>query len=303
LKRRRPLLRAAGRLSAWCAICAGCGSGAPDVPGQPDDAGGRRGELDSIVVIDAEDRRLALPAPARRIVSLVPSATATLRAIGAGQTLVARTDFDRAEWAAGLPSVGGGLEPSLETIVALQPDLVVRFGGEQDPRTRARLEELSIPFLSVRPDGLADIFRTAELLGAVTGRISAADSLVRSLRDGLGKASEAVATLPPVRVAYVLGGSPPWVAGPGTYIDEVLSLIGGSNVFADLGALYSAVSVEELRTRAIDVVLVSAPGQYDETLTPDARTVVIGDALDIPGPDVVEAALRVAELLHGRPLR
>lgn len=258
---------------------------------------------DSIVVVDAEGLRRVFRQPARRIISLVPSATATLRAIGADQALVGRTDYDTQEWAMSLPSVGGGLQPSLEAIVALEPDLVIRFAGSQDPRTRSRLDQLGIAYVTVRPDRIEDIFETAQILGRVTGRVAAADSLVHFLRQGLRETSEAVSGWPRLRVAYVLGGSPPWVSGPETYISEVLALVGGDNVFSDLDALYSAISPEVLRTRQIDVVLVATRGEYDEGLTPGARVQAIGNALEIPGPEVVEAARRVAELLHGRPLR
>lgn len=275
-------------------ICAACG---------PDAEPAWRESPGAIVVIDAAGTESVLPRPARRVVSLVPSATETLHAIGAQGTLVGRTDFDAAPWAAELPSVGGGLEPNLEAIVALEPDLVIRFAGEQDPRTRARLDELGIPHVAVRPDRLSDIYATAVLMGRVTGRDAAADSLVTSIRARLDEVARGVSEWPRLRVAYVLGGSPPWVAGPDTYIAEVVSLIGGRNVFSDLGELYAAVSPEELVTRDIDVVLVSHRGEYDESLTRGARIAVIGDALEIPGPGVVEAARHVAELLHGRALR
>jgi iron complex transport system substrate-binding protein len=140
-------------------------------------------------------------------------------------------------------------------------------------------------------------------LGRVTGADSAADSLVRALEAGLAELSQRVEQLPRLRAVYVLGGTPPWVAGPDTYIDEIIRLVGGDNAFQDLGALYSAVSPEELRARKIDVVLVSDASQFDATLTPQARIVEIGDALEIPGPHVVDAAWRVAELLHGTSLR
>lgn len=258
---------------------------------------------DSTVVVDAEGRRVALAGPALRIVSLVPSATQTLHAIGASGSLVGRTDFDMEPWARDIPSVGGGLEPSLEAIVALEPDLVIRFGGAQDPRTAGRLDALGIPYLTVRPDRLEDIYEIATLLGQVTGGESSAQALVRGLRGGLRALSETVSGRPRLRVAHVLGGSPPWVTGPGTYISEVLAIVGGDNVFEDLGTLYAAVSPEELRTRDIDVVLVSRRGDMDERLVPGARIVEIGDALEIPGPEVVDAARRVAELMHGRSLR
>ena len=226
-----------------------------------------------------------------------------LRALGVDSVLVARTDFDQQEWLAHLPSVGGGLEPNLEQIVALRPDLIIRFHGEQDSRTPARLDELGIMHIAVRPDRLQDVYAGAILLGRATGADAAADSLVRALEVGLAELSQRVAQLPRLRTVYVLGGTPPWVAGPNTYIDEIIRLVGADNAFEDLGSLYSAVSPEELRAREIDVVLVSDASQFDEALTPQARIVEIGAALEIPGPEVVDAAWRVAELLHGTTLR
>ena len=256
----------------------------------------------TIDLLDAAGDTVTLAAPARRVVSLVPSATETLRAMGRESVLVGRTDYDTQSWAAALPSVGGGLEPNLEAIVSLRPDLVVRFAGEQDARTPARLAELGIPVLAVRPDRIEDIFRTMELLGDAVGERAAADSLAREIRHGLAEAAAKARALPRLRVAYVLGGTPPWVAGGGTYIDEVVSLMGGDNVFGDLGALYAAVSPEELRMRRIDVVLVSGAESFDPSLVPGARIEEVGSALEVPGPGVVASAYLVAERIHGRGL-
>lgn len=288
-------VRARLLLAALAVVSSACGN--------PDAQGSSASEEGAIRVVDASGAEVSLPAPARRIVSLVPSATQTLGAIGAERALVGRTDFDTEPWASGLPSVGGGIEPNLEAIVALEPDLVIRFAGTQDPRTPARLDDLGIPHVAVRPDHVDDIYGTAELLGAVTGHGAAADSLVAAIRNGLQALGTRAAELPRLRVAYVLGGTPPWVSGPDTYIDEIVSLAGGDNVFNDLGALYSAVSPEQLRTRNIDVVLVSEAGTFDARLTPGARVVDVGDTLEIPGPGVVDAAYHVAELMHGRSLR
>ena len=279
-------------LVAWMGL--GCTA---EGPGRGPESDATPGE---VRLVDAAGVELVLARPARRVVSLVPSATETLRAMGAADVLVGRTDFDTAPWATALPSVGGGIEPNLEALVALEPDLVVRFAGEQDPRTPSRLDALGVPHLAVRPDRIEDIYGTAGLLGDATGYAAAADALIERIRDGLATVAASVRGLERVQVAYVLGGTPPWVAGPGTYIDEVVSLAGGDNVFADLGALYSAVSPEELRTRDIQVVLLSTGATYDRSLTPGARVEVVGDALEIPGPGVVDAAYRVAELLHGR---
>jgi iron complex transport system substrate-binding protein len=258
---------------------------------------------EGISVVDASGSERFFAAPVTRVISLVPSATQTLKALGVDSVLVGRTEFDGEEWLAHLPSVGRGLEPSLERIVALRPDLVIRFHGEQDSRTPARLDELGIRHVAIRPDRLQGVYAAALLLGRVTGADATADSLVRAIESGLAELSQWVAQLPRLRTVYVVGGTPPWIAGPNTYIDEILGLVGGDNAFDDLQLLYSAVSPEELRAREIDVVLVSEASEFDATLTPRARIVEIGSVLEIPGPNVVDAAWRVAELLHGTSLR
>ncbi|MDH3205877.1 MAG: helical backbone metal receptor [Gemmatimonadota bacterium] len=292
---RRALTLMWATTSLVCVVATGCTSG---------EVGDREvGAAGWIRVTDASGVAVTLPAPAQRVVSLVPSATQTLRAIGADGALVGRTDFDNQPWAAAIQSVGGGLEPNLESIVALEPDLVIRFGGSQDPRTPRRLDDLGIAHIAVRPDQVDDIYQTTLILGAVTGHERAADSLVASIRRDLEDLSAKAATLRRHRVAYVLGGTPPFVSGPGTYIDEIVSLVGGDNVFGDLRMLYSSVSPEELLTRDIEVVLHSGADNFDATLTPGARVIQVGDILEIPGPDVVEAAYYIAEMLHGRSLR
>jgi iron complex transport system substrate-binding protein len=237
--------------------------------------------------------------PASRIVSLVPSATLTLHEIGAADRLVGRTDFDTAAWTAELPSVGGGLEPNLETIVSLRPDLVIRFAGSQDRRTPARLDDLGIPHIAVRPDRIDDVLETARVLGRATGLEEEADELVTRIEAGLAEVEERVRPHPRKRVAYVLGGTPPWVAGPGTYIHELVTLAGGDNVFADLGELYAGVSPEEIRSREIEVVLVSGADVFDPSLAPEARIEIVDASIEIPGPHLADAARHLAELLHG----
>jgi iron complex transport system substrate-binding protein len=199
--------------------------------------------------------------------------------------------------------VGGGIEPSLEAIVSLEPDLVIRFAGEQDTRTAARLDQLAVRHVAVRPDRIEDIYHTLDLVGRAIGEPGRADSLESAIRTGLAEASASVRSLGRVRVAYVLDGTPPWVAGPGTFIDEVLSLMGGDNAFADLDALYAPVSPEQLRNRRIDVVLLAGTQVLDSSLVPGARIERVEGALDLPGPGVVEAAKRVGALVHGRTSR
>jgi iron complex transport system substrate-binding protein len=270
-------------------IGAACGRG-------PDQAG--TSQIDTgQTFLDAAGREHPIAA-ASRIVSLVPSATSTLHALGADRLLVGRTDYDTEPWAAMVPSVGGGLDPNLESLLALQPDLVIRFEGQQDRRTPARLDDFGIAHVAVRPEGLADIFTTIQIVGQVTGRIAGADSLAEVLRNELDEVAASVADRARPRVMYTLGGSPPWVSGPGTFVVDLITLAGGDNVFDDLATPWAAVSPEEVRTRSVEVVLVPDPATFDAGLVPGARIIAVGAMLDLPGPDVASAARRVAELIH-----
>jgi len=250
-------------------------------------------------IVDADGAEHVFAAPATRIVSLVPSVTEILHAIGAQGHLVGRTDFDEQVWARSIPSVGGGLEPSLEAIVALRPDVVVRFAGAQDPRTPSRLDDLGIPHVSVRPDRVDDIYGTVLLAGRLTGREADADSLVAAIRGALDEVARAVRGEPRVRVAYVLGGTPPWVAGPDTYISDVLSVAGADNAFSDLGGLYAPVSREELLSRELDLIMVGSLSSAPSSLPRGVRVEPVGELLELPGPRVAQAAREVARLLHG----
>ena len=262
-----------------------------------------RSTVSNIILVDATGLEVTLQEPAQRIISLVPSATQTLRALGAIHTVVGRTDFDIENWVLDIPSVGGGLEPNFEDIIALEPDLVVRFAGDQDPQTKSRLDELEIPQIAVRPDRLTDLYASVRLLGKATGTEPAADSIVASIKNELADLQRWTSEKSKVHTAYILGGSPPWVAGPNSYIDEILALAGGRNVFSDLGFLYGSVSPEQLRVRKIDVVLISDRSQFDPRLTPGSRIEEIGNTLELPGPHIAETARHIARILHDDRVR
>lgn len=273
--------------------CTACGADAPAADGPADGA-----SPPDVGIVDAAGRTHGSDDPPRRIVSLVPSATGTLRALGAGDRLVGRTQFDTAEDIAHLPSVGPGLRPNIESLLALEPDLVIRFAGPSDPDTPERLDRAGIRHFAVRPDGVADVREMVRELGALVGRAVEADSLVAKLDAGLADVRERVAGREPVRVAYILGGSPPWVAGPGTFIDELLETAGGLNVFDDLGDLYAPVSVEALLARDVDLFVVAPGAEVDRRVRDRAPTRAAPPGLETPGPDLAASAAVLARLLH-----
>ncbi len=250
-----------------------------------------------VQLIDAAGTLHTFEAAPLRIVSLVPSATEALLEMGVANHLVGRTDYDRVPELAGLPSVGGGLQPNLEILVSLDLDLVIRFAGESDLATAERLTALGIPHFAVQPDGIEDVLTIIGNLGRIMGASDAADSMLREIRGALTDVARRVAELPEPRVVYILGGDPPWVAGPGTYIDELMTVAGGKNVFDDLGPLYAPVSMEALLARELDLILLSE-GLTPPSLLAHVRSAVLPGSVEIPGPGLGRAARDIAVLMH-----
>ncbi len=248
-------------------------------------------------LIDAAGASHVFETAPERVVSLVPSATEALLAMGLADHLVGRTDYDQITELAGLPSVGGGLQPNLEVLISLDLDLVIRFAGDSDVATADRLTELGIPHFAVQPDGIEDVLTIIRDLGRITDASDAADLMLREIRDALDDVAQRVADLPEPRVAYILGGDPPWVAGPGTYIDELMTLAGGRNVFDDLGPLYAPVSMEALLDRELDLILLSN-GLTPPSPLAHVSSVVLPASVEIPGPGLGQAARDIARLIH-----
>lgn len=271
-------------------LTAACGDAgpAPREPGEERDPDGRPGRAVSSAERDGG---------ARRIVSLVPAATATIGALGAEDRLVGRTDFDTAAALADVPSVGGGIRPDLERLLSLEPDLVIVFRGESDARTPQRLREAGVGILAVRPDDVGDVLAMVRLLGRTVGRERAADSLAGSLERRLAEVRGRVGGRSRRRVAFLVGGAPPWAAGPGTFVHELLTAAGGENVFGDLDGLYGSVSTEALVARRPELLLLpdGTPPPEDTGGVPIVR---VPSWVTLPGPSLARSADTLARILH-----
>jgi iron complex transport system substrate-binding protein len=266
------------------------------VPGGADDPEASRASYPLQLVDDAGTRHTFEAAP-RRMISLVPSATETLLAMALADRLVGRTDYDRMSELTKLPSVGGGLQPNLEILVSLDLDLVIRFAGDSDLATAGRLTELGITHFAVQPDGIENVLAIIRDLGRITGASDAAEVLLSEIQIDLDDVARRVAALSKPRVAYLLGGDPPWVAGPGTYIDELIALAGGRNVFHNLGLLYAPVSMEALLDRDLDLIFLSN-GLTKPPPLAHVPSAVLPASVEIPGPGLGRAAQDIARLIH-----
>src|SRR2546429_9470572 len=180
-----------------------------------------------IAVTDDAGRRVTLAAPARRIVSLPPSFTEILFAVGAGDRLVGRTAWcDYPPAALAVPSVGDGMPPNVEAVAARRPDLVVLYRSGPNATAAEQLERLGIRTVLFDLNLLEQLGPAARRLGALTGHSRAADSLARVV--------DSLASLPPVpstqSLAFLVWDNPPIVIGAGSYLDRPAALAGSLNV-------------------------------------------------------------------------
>ena len=223
-------------------------------------------EASQIVVRDDAGRSVELARPATRIVSLMPTVTDLVIALGHADRLIARTEYDVDPAIAHLPSIGGGLTPSVEWLASQKPDLVVSWPDNASRSLVGKIEAAGIPVYAARTEVVADALRTIRHLGILLAATSAADSLARSIAAALDSTRASVAGKRPVRAAYVLAVQPPTVAGPGTFIDELMRIAGGENVFGDIARPWPEVNLEEIIRRDPDVIVLARESASDPQL-------------------------------------
>jgi iron complex transport system substrate-binding protein len=165
-----------------------------------------------------------------RVVSLAPSVTDTIVAMGLAGRLVGVTRFDTAPEVASLPRVGGFLDPSAEAVVALRPDLVVWVTDGSALAPVSRIAALGVPVLAVPVIGVADVLAATRAIAAALGEPAAGEALAGRIDEAIRRARARAAALPRRRVLLLVGRQPLVVAGPGSYPDELLRIVGGTNV-------------------------------------------------------------------------
>ena len=277
-----------------------------------DDGADRTGGSSDLTVTDPTGRTVTLEAPARRIVSMIPAVTEWVVAMGAADRLVARTDYDDQPGLDHLPSVGGGLTPSIEWLAARSPDLVVSWPDAPSRSIVARLEQVGISVYTAPIESIDQALSVARDLGTLLDLRPAASSATRAVRVGLDSVRAAVAGRPTPDVLYLIGLDPLMAAGPGTFVDELLTAAGARNVLHDLDILWPNLSLEEVVRRAPDVIIVGSahtpdpadllaqrPGWRDVPAVHTSRVHAVDpDVVNRPGPHLHEAATLLATLIH-----
>ncbi|RCK74770.1 MAG: Vitamin B12 ABC transporter, B12-binding component BtuF [Anaerolineae bacterium] len=273
----------------------------------------------SIRLEDGLGTEIELPAAAQRIVSLAPSNTEILFALGAGSQIIGRDSFsDYPPEALQIKDVGGGFgNLDVETIIALQPDLVLA-----SPLTAAEqvqgLRDLGLTvFVLPNPLQFEDLYTNLMTVAMLTGRVEQAEALITQLKQRVQSVDERLGGIEqrPLVFYEIDGTDPnaPWTAGPDTFIDMLITRAGGLNFGHELQGEWVQVSLEEILRRDPDLILLgdaiwggvtveavmARPGWGELSAVKNQRVYPFDDNIvSRPGPRLVEGLEALARLFH-----
>jgi iron complex transport system substrate-binding protein len=264
-------------------------------------------------VVDDAGRTVVIPAKIERFVSLAPNLTEIAYAVGAGDRLVGNTTFcNYPEAAKNVAKVGDTLQPSIERILALRPQLVLVSTASQLEAFTRQLNENQIAVYVTDPRDLEGVFRSIVAVGDLLNVPVPASELVKQLRARSESAERAVAGLAPVSTFFQLSGQPLYTAGKSSFVTNLIERAGGRSVTADVKEAWPRLSDEAaLASRPEAVIMVSAGAMGGTANTnvaaalknsPAVRNgrvyVIDGDLLTRPGPRLVDGLEQIAHVLH-----
>jgi len=267
-------------------------------------------------IVDDLGRQISLDKVPRRIVSHVPSSTEMLFALGLDEKVVGVSDYcDYPEAAKLKEKVGGFYNPSIEKIVELDPDLVFTYEGEELLMTQ--LDELGITYIVLQPKDMDGILKNIELVGKITGAESRAEELVENMQARIVSVTGQVKDAPHPRVFYayaVTDLNNPWTAGPGSFVDSLITMAGGENIGAKASIPWPQFSIEEVANSDPEVIIVNV--KHGTAATPveeirrhpvwretsaikhDRIYTIDGNLVERSGPRIVQGLEDMAKIIH-----
>ena len=272
-----------------------------------------------IIVKDDKGNIITLKKPATRIVSLAPSNTEILFAVGAGNQVVGVTQFcDYPPVAVervknGTLSVVGGFTDkyiNIEKIVSLKPDLVLAFGGGMQTNTIAKLKSLNITVAVLNPTNITGIYHDIIMVGELTGHKNNGVKIVDEMKSKLQEIEKKISGLVKKKVFYVVWNNPLMTAGNHTFINYAISLAGGVNIFGNEKSSYPIVNMEQVMAKNPDVIIITPHCQLTKedilsnwskeiNAVKNGQIYVIDDDLLVrPGPRIIQGIEELAKDLH-----
>jgi iron complex transport system substrate-binding protein len=265
----------------------------------------------SRVLTDETGRTVTVPDHPHRIICLTPSVTDTVYAIGAGDEVVAISDYTKyPKVALTKPSVGDLIHPSIERILAFHPDLVIGSAPMGPSETSKQLERLGVAVYLVNPQGIAGILHAIRDLGDAVNRAPAAAALAASLQARVEAVRERTQNLPRPRVLMPVWYDPITTIGKHAFITEIIAAAGGRSITDDIAADWPQVSMEAVMQRAPEALLLVRGGKTSLDVLKDRpgwsalpavqarRVYYVDDRIDFPSPVAIDALEDLAHEFH-----
>ena len=273
-------------------------------------------------IIDDHGRNVTIKVKPKKIVSLVPSATETIYAAGAGNLIVGVDQFSaypddlvKRVKSGNITTLGSGFTPDLDKIISLGPDVIfVSARSQLEAKPLQRLLELGFPIIGLDANSVSGVLHDIKLVGRVTGNSETAEKVVASLKERVTNVQNAVKNSPKVRVYVENWPDPLFSVGPGSIQNDLIELSGGVNVFSDLPRKSAQVTPEAVIAKNPEVVILfeksvsldqvkSRPGWNVIDAVRKNRVHYISEEENAgqygaPGPRIVDGLEKMARLIH-----
>jgi iron complex transport system substrate-binding protein len=266
---------------------------------------------------DDAGRQVDITEIPEKIVSFGPAITEILFALGLGDKVVGVSAFsDYPEEAKSKPLVGDSWSPSIETVVELDPDLVLTVESVQ---LNSELDALGYTYLILAPADFDGIITNVRLVGEVTGKTSEGEQLASDMEKVVADITGRVEDASRPKVYFIIDASldpnMPYTAGPGSFIDDIINLAGGENIAARAATEWALMSIEEVVDADPDIIVIMTMTGGVPTITAEEMEghiiwqqlsavqqgkiyIIDGDLVSRPGPRIVQGLEEMARIIH-----
>jgi iron complex transport system substrate-binding protein len=264
---------------------------------------------------DETGRTVAVPDHAHRVISLSPSITNSVYALGAQGDLVGITDFTEfpAQAAQEKPSVGAIVNPSLERIVSLHPDLILALPEFNGGETMAALERMGVPVFMFHSGDISHIYETVEIIGRVLGREREAMVLVTQLRAREAEVRAQSEGKPKPTAVLVLTINPLITAGKNAFITQMIEAAGVRSITDDVKQDWLQMNIEAILPRNPEYILLmkngpvtlkamqTSAGWNSLEAVKRGRIIILDNRIQVPAPVAFDGLEDFARQLHALP--
>ena len=272
-----------------------------------------------ITITDDMGRTVKVMPNPQRLASLAPSITEILFALDINEEIVGITSFcDYPEAALSKPKIGGFVNPSIEKIVSLKPDLVIGIGEGNRRETIYRLGNLGLSVYCVNPKGFDGVMRTIQNIGEIVGRQDESEKIIRNMFNKMKHIVILTKPLPRPRVFFQVGFDPIVTVGRRTLGNDLIRLAGGRSISENESVIYPLYSMEIILLKAPEIIIISSMGSKKNYLNlakkwqnwksipavkMNAIHVVDSNLVDRPTPRIIEGLEELTKIIHPETLK